>query len=110
LQRDMRAGHAMRAIKSAHARTHACMHARAHTQTSLVILCRRLSRGRQPSDVELGARTAVGGKSGDATEPSHALGRTGVAIAARGGTRAGCVWWATAYLVGGCACRLPFRP
>ena len=46
----------------------------------------------------------------DATEPSHALGRTGVAIAARGGTRAGCVQWATAYLVGGCACRLPFRP
>jgi hypothetical protein len=66
LQRDIRAGHAIRAIKSAHARTHACTHARTHTHTqnSLVILCRRLNRGRQPSDVELGARRAVGGRSG----------------------------------------------
>ena len=64
LQRDIRAGHAIRAIKSAHARTHACMHARTHTQNSLVILCRRLNRGRQPSDVELGARRTVRGRSG----------------------------------------------
>jgi hypothetical protein len=53
-----------------HARTHACTHARTHarththTQNSLVLQCRRLSRGRQPSDVELGARRAVGGRSG----------------------------------------------
>jgi len=33
LQRDIRAGHAIRAIKSAHARTHACTHARTHTHT-----------------------------------------------------------------------------
>jgi hypothetical protein len=46
----------------------------------------------------------------NATEPSHALGRTGVAIAARGGTRAGCVRWATAYVFGVCACRFSLRP
>jgi len=72
LQRDMRAGHAIRAIKIAQARTHTRMHARTHarthththTQNSLVLQCRRLSRGRQPSDVELGARRTVRGRSG----------------------------------------------
>ena len=68
LQRDMRAGHAIRAIKSAqartHTRTHACTHTHTHTQNSLVLQCRRLNRGRQPSDVELGARRAVGARSG----------------------------------------------
>ena len=34
LQRDMRAGHAIRAIKSAHAHTHARTHARTHTHTN----------------------------------------------------------------------------
>ena len=50
--------------------SYACAHAhmRPHTRTHqdqipLVLLCRHLMRGRQPSDVELGARRTVGGRS-----------------------------------------------
>ena len=48
-----------------HARAHTRMRTHAHTKNKmpLVLLCRHLKRGRQPSDVELGARRAVGRRS-----------------------------------------------
>jgi hypothetical protein len=57
LQRDMRAGHAIRAIKSAHAHTYTRMHAKFSRATMSALR-------RQPSDVELGARRTVRGRSG----------------------------------------------